>query len=190
LPKLHSYNQLSTLKKLFLIPLFIIGCVSCLNAQLFISKLTGKGSSKYNTGYGAFLRLGFHISEADEITGEIGFNDYTLKDLPTYGILTAPLKVGYQYTIDRTGSGFYLEPQLGYNIVGIVPSYNNTTYQEEETKFKGVVGTINGGYIMNWESIGTKINFGLRYESVFYGGGSVHAAGMFLLFSFQKRKVL
>ena len=176
------------MKKLLLINLFIIGCFSSLRAQLFVSKLTGKGSSNYNTGYGAFLKLGFPISDADEITGEIGFNDYTLKDLPSYGILTAPLKVGYQYTIDRSGSGFYVEPQLGYNIVGIVPSYNIRTYQEDETKFKGVVGTVNGGYIICWEGIGTKINLGLRYESVFYGGGSVHSAGMFILFSFPKKK--
>ncbi len=130
---------------------FIILCCSfsASRAQLFVSKLIGKNSNQYSTGIGGFYGFSFPISEADAVTAEIGFNVFFLKEDTRYGIVTAPLKLGYSYTFDRTGTGFYVEPQLGYNLAGVSPSYDTYSQRYIEDKFHGITTTVNLGYLLN-----------------------------------------
>ena len=125
---------------------------------MFVSKLLGSGSSKYTKGWCAFYNFSFPVSEADAVSAEIGFNIFFLKNDTRYGIITAPLKLGYLYTFDRSGSGFYVEPQLGYNLIGVLPHYDSYQYKMVEDKFHGIVTTVNLGYLINWRALGGQIS--------------------------------
>ena len=174
------------LKKLS-IAIFVFFCsVNSINAQLFVSKILGKNSSKYTKGWGGFYAISIPVSTADAVSAEIGFNIFFLKADNRYGIITAPLKLGYSYTFDRSGTGFYVEPQLGYNLAGVSPSNDNDSYRYVEDKFNGVSTTVNLGYLMNWRAIGAEIKVGTRAETVFYGRGAVTYAGLMFLLSWKK----
>jgi hypothetical protein len=69
--------------------------------------------------------------DADEITAELA-----LLGLDGLSAGFLPFKAGYRYTLNRTGFGFYLEPQAGY-------AYGDD-YGE---KANGFVGTANLGYL-------------------------------------------
>ena len=170
-----------------LVAIIVLSCsFSATKAQLFVSKLLGSGSSDYTKGWGAFYNVAFPVSQADAISAEIGFNVFFLKDDTKYGVITAPLKVGYLYTFDRSGSGFYAEPQLGYNITGVSPHWDQYHYNRVEDRFHGFGTTANLGYLVNWRSAGLQIKLGTRLESVFYGGGNVTSAGLMIMFNSKK----
>jgi len=165
------------MKKHLIAIIILSSTVTVSHAQLLVSKLLGKNSNQYTAGWGAFLNVSIPVSEADAVTTEFGVNMFFYKANTDYGIATAPLKIGYLYTFDRTGSGFYIEPQLGYNLVGLVPNFDNTYIHDAETKFNGVATGVKAGYLIDWRQLGGQINLGLREESVFYGGGSVNSVG-------------
>lgn len=120
---------------------------------------------------------------------EAGLNAFQYKPDENYGMLTIPFKLGYRYTMDRSGTGLYLEPQLGYNVYGMHPVFNETTYQYDEPKTTGPVGAIQLGYLFQ---PGNKVQFDLScfYESVFHSGTTSSYAGLRLShnFSFGKRE--
>ena len=97
------------------------------SAQLQISKLVGKNSSDYKLGFGGFLKFSYPISEAADVTLEAGANIFQSKDDPEYGLAVLPIKAGYRYTINQSGTGFYVEPQVGYNAYGINRDVNKFT---------------------------------------------------------------
>jgi hypothetical protein len=108
------------------------------NGQIQISKIIGKNSSEFNTGYGGYLKFGYPVSDAADVTLEVGANIFQLKADPAYGWAVLPVKAGYRYTINGTGAGFYIEPQVGYNVYGIDPANN---------KFSGLVLGSGAGYL-------------------------------------------
>ncbi len=87
----------------------------------------------------------------------------SVKDDPRYGFDLVPIKVGYRYLFDSIGKGFYLEPQLGYNVYGISPS---------DSVFHGFVWSFGVGYLFKPLG-GLKFDLGIRYESVKMLGTSV-----------------
>jgi hypothetical protein len=50
------------------------------NAQLGVMKLVGKNSSKYDLGFGGFIKSGYPVSEGRDVTLEIGANIFFLND--------------------------------------------------------------------------------------------------------------
>lgn len=133
-------------------------------AQIQISKLIGKNASQFKTGYGAFLKFGVPVSDAADVSLEIGVNNFQLKADPAYGGITFPIKVGYRYTLNKTGTGFYLQPQAGYNIIG---------YDPDDNKFKGLVLAAGAGYL--FESAGIiQFDLGLIYETAFHKEGAAN----------------
>ena len=91
------------------------------HAQLAVIKLVGNNTSKYNLGYGAYLKTGFPVSAGSDLTIKVGLYLFTLNDggNSADGTVLLPVTVGYRYTFNRQGTGLYIEPQAGYNLVGI-----------------------------------------------------------------------
>lgn len=128
-------------------------------AQLDVALLLGerKKSLALPIAFGGFIKFGVPINQSDEISAEASYLTWDEGDA---GYFAA--KVGYVYTLNREGYGWFIEPQLGYAFVGSDPSYNN---YPETGDFKGVVGSVNVGY--RFGQTRAKWDLGLRYENVF-----------------------
>jgi hypothetical protein len=166
----------------FLSFLFIIEA----SAQIGAMKLVGPNTAKYSLGFGAFIKTGIPVSEGSNVTVELGTAIFPLKDYDfQYGTIMFPLKAGYRYTLNQTGEGFYVEPQIGYNLLGITSLPGD--YDDIELKYHGVVLAAGAGYLF---SLGeTPFDVNLRYETVIAHGGSNNfiSLGITKYFSFGKR---
>lgn len=151
------------MNRLFSLAFSIIMVVN-LSAQIQVSKLVGKNSSDFNLGFGGFLKLSYPASEEADVTLEGGATVFQLKQNKAYGWALIPIKAGYRYTLNQTGTGFYLEPQLGYNVYGIDPDDNNSN---------GWILSGGAGYL--FPSL-DKIQFdlGLLFQSAFHTGGAAN----------------
>ncbi|HYK57480.1 MAG TPA: hypothetical protein VEV15_13520, partial [Flavisolibacter sp.] len=140
------------------------------SAQIGAVKLVGNNTKDYAIGLGAFIKTGFPVSEAADITLELGANIFPLKGYGTeYGTIMCPLKAGYRHTLNGTGQGFYVEPQVGFNLVGITSLPDNYG-NDINLKYHGVVLAAGTGYLF---TIGrAPFDLNLRYETVIAHGGS------------------
>jgi hypothetical protein len=86
-----------------------------------------------------------------------------------YGTAMCPLKAGYRYTLDGTGKGFYVEPQVGFNVYGIT-SLQDKNGEDVDLKYHGVIFAAGTGYLFSISNISFDVN--LRYETVIAHGGS------------------
>jgi hypothetical protein len=76
----------------------------------------------------------------------------------------APLLIGYRYTLDKTGTVFYLEPNEGYTFGGSsLQKYSDGNYNYVEKKVWGPSVGLGFGYLFQ---PGRKIQFnlGLRWS--------------------------
>jgi hypothetical protein len=156
------------------------------NAQLGTMKLIGPNTKDYSLGFGAFIKTGFPTSEANYITLELGANFFPVKGSGMqYGTVMCPLKAGYRYSLNQTGEGFYVEPQVGFNLLGIssLPDENGNNI---DLKYHGVVLAAGAGYLFSIG--GTPFDLNLRYETVIAHGGSNNSIclGISRFFSFGK----
>lgn len=139
-------------------------------AQIGVMKMVGKNTRDYSLGLGAYVQVGFPISEADAVTAEIGVNYFFLHGVGSgEGTAMCPLKLGYRYSLNRTGYGFYLEPQAGYNLYGVTSKADENGDMVNLT-YHGVVMAAGLGYMFD---IGqSPFDVRLRYETVVAHGGS------------------
>lgn len=153
-------------------------------AQIGAMKMVGNNTSDYSLGFGAFIKGGFPVLEGSDATIEIGANIFLLDDGD--GTAMCPLKVGFRYTFDGTGSGLYVEPQVGYNLYGVT-SLHDENGQQVNLKYHGVVFAAGGGYLFNIGRAPFDVNF--RYETVIAHGGSNNfiSLGITRYFRFGKR---
>jgi hypothetical protein len=138
-------------KKQFFVLYFLLISFNFCNAQLEVAHASTKGFSAI--GFGGFLNFSIPVSEgANYVTIEGGFQYF--KDKNTNELDLIPLLAGYRYTLNQTGTGFYIEPNAGYifsvSDVGAVD---------------GVAAGIGVGYLVDLGNI--PFNFGLRYEHGF-----------------------
>lgn len=154
------------------------------NAQLGVMKLVGNGTEDYKLGYGAFIKTGFPVLEGSDATLEIGANVFLMDGGD--GTIMCPLKGGYRYTLNRTGKGFYVEPQVGFNLYGIT-STQDKNGADVDLKYHGVVFAAGTGYLFTISNIAFDIN--LRYETVIAHGGSNNLVtlGLSKSFNFGRR---
>lgn len=175
-------------KRLFAI--FILSfCIKQANAQIGVMKLVGNGTENYKLGFGAFLKTGFPVSEGSDATLEIGLAVFPSSDAfeGVEGTMMCPLKVGYRYTLNGTGRGFYVEPQVGYNLYGIT-SFHDEIGKQVDLTYHGAVFAAGTGYLFNlWR---TPFDLNLRYETVIAHGGSNNfiSLGISKFISFKKRE--
>lgn len=158
------------------------------NAQLGAMKLVGKGTKDYKFGFGAFIKTGIAASEGSDVTLEVGANIFFLNDGygTTDGTIMCPLKVGYRYTLNGTGKGLYVEPQLGYNLYGVT-SLTDDNGETTNLKYHGIVAAAGTGYLFSVGGISLDVN--LRYETVIAHGGSnnMMSLGITKFFGFGRR---
>ena len=157
------------------------------NAQISVIKLVGNDTKDYSIGFGAFIKSGFPVTDAADVTLELGADIFFMKGYGTdYGTIMCPLKAGYRYTLNGTGQGLYVEPQVGYNLVGIT-SLPNDYGDDINLKYHGVVLAAGAGYLF---TIGrAPFDFNLRYETVIAHGGSNNlvSLGISRFIFFRKR---
>ncbi len=156
------------------------------NAQLGVMKLVGNDTKNYQLGFGAFIKAGVPVSDAANVTLEIGINYFPSKDGDGEGTAMCPLKAGYRYTLNGTGEGFYIEPQVGYNIYGVTSLLDDNGYNVD-LKYHGVVFAAGAGYLFSIGNVPFDIN--LRYETVIAYGGSNNlvSLGITKSFAFGRR---
>lgn len=123
-------------------------------------------------GYGAHLNFKFPISEAGYLTTEAGFYYFKNDD---HKAALVPFLLGYQYSLDGSGTGVFVEPLAGYTIGGTdivqydetgdpIPDRNGNLGEYQEQQVKGITAGLATGYIFNGR---TPLTIGLRYERVF-----------------------
>lgn len=159
-------------RKLFTLSLILISFR--LSAQLQVSKLIGKNSEKFSLGYGGFIKYAHPVSNGSDISLEIGFVSFSLKSNDAYGWIVVPLKAGYRYTLNQTGHGFYVEPIVGYNFVGVDPS---------DKRFTGLVYGGGTGYLFK-PAGKINIDLGIQYESALHAGGAANYVSLRLTHNF------
>jgi len=160
------------------------------NAQIEFAKLLGKNSADYLPGFGAFLKFGLPVTEADDISIEGGAIAFLDKEYPgEYAIAMVPLKIGYRHTLNGTGTGFYAEPQIGYNLFGIDYYYDYKTYENVEKKITGFILASGSGFLIK-PFRGFTFCFFFFFLSVIYKGGNKSFIALRLAnnFSFRKRE--
>lgn len=157
------------------------------HAQIAVMKLVGPGTKDYSIGFGAFIKSAIPASDAADVTIEIGANFFPSGGWGNgEGTAMCPLKVGYRYTLNGTGEGFYLEPQAGYNVYGVT-SITDERGVLQNLKYHGVVLAAGAGYLFSiWE---LPFDLNLRYETVMAHGGSNNfiSLGISRFISFGRR---
>src|SRR3954465_1221889 len=154
-------------RPILLIALFFIAIQS--RAQLSVIKMVGNDTKDYKPGAGLYLKAGYPVSEGDDITIEAGCYLFSLYNNSfEYGTIVIPGKVGYRYTINREGNGFYVEPQVGYNIYG--SSTLNVNGYAKDFMYHGLVLGAGTGYLFSLWSAPLDLN--LHYETIMDKGGS------------------
>jgi hypothetical protein len=173
-------------RPLAIIILFFIATQA--NAQLGVMKWVGPNSSKYDLGFGGFIKSGFPVSAGSDVTFEIGANIFFMNDGygTADGTIMCPLKAGYRYTLDGTGTGFYVEPQVGFNLVGVT-SLHDANGNQINLNYHGVVFAAGTGFLFTAWNAPFDVN--LRYETVIDHGGSNNfiSLGISRFISFGKR---
>ena len=161
------------MQRVFVSIFFLI--LSSLSSELFAqidaALILGKRGSELESrlAFGSYLKFGFPINQADEVSAELSLLRWDELDA---GYMSG--KIGYVYTLNREGYGWFVEPQLGYVFVGSDPSYENYM---GEGNFKGGVGTLNFGYRFGQSKF--KADLALRYEQVITTTvGSISSVGI------------
>src|SRR3978361_1220120 len=138
------------MKKISLAAMLLLSILSKSHAQIEVDKFMGtKNGSHYGLGIGAFIKVAIPISEAASLTPEVGLVFAFLKDGGDQGqdgTAICPLKLGYRYTVNGSGTGFYVEPAIGYNIYGVTSYLDNNGYTQNE-KFNGAILSAGVGYL-------------------------------------------
>ncbi|WP_207496994.1 hypothetical protein [Aridibaculum aurantiacum] len=170
-------------RKLFLVALLFIATQSY--AQLSVIKMVGNDTEDYKLGAGLYLKAGYPITEGDDITFEAAAYLFSLYDNSyTYGTIMVPAKFGYRYTLNRKGNGFYVEPQVGYNLFGITAL--NVNGRAREFKYNGVVLGASTGYLFSlWSS---PLDLNLHFETIRAKGGSNNYFRLGLVFPFSLKR--
>lgn len=172
-------------KKIFATSLLFFFIIQA-KAQLGVMKLVGNNTKDYKLGFGAFIKTGFPVTDGSDVTLEIGADVFPMDNTFTYGTVMCPLKAGYRYTLDGTGKGFYVEPQVGFNLYGVT-SLQDKNGNDVNLKYHGVIFAAGTGYLFYISNISFDIN--LRYETVVAHGGSNNlvSLGISKSFGFGRR---
>jgi hypothetical protein len=149
----------------FFLGLFLLSGLSAYS-QLELAKLMNKRYHDMLPGIGASLKFGYPVSEAADVTLEAGVILFFDKDYPeTYGVAIVPVKLGYRHTLNGSGTGFYVEPQVGYNVYGAETLEDYETGEYIDRKSSGFIWAAGIGYLFQ-PSRRMQFNLGLRYESI------------------------
>lgn len=143
--------------------------------------MVGKNTKDYKLGAGLYLKAGYPVSEADDITFEAGLYAFSLYDYDyAFGTIMAPAKIGYRYTLNRNGDGFYVEPQAGYNFFGLT-SLDVNGYAKD-LRYNGIALGVSTGYLF------TSVDLNIHLETIKAKGGSNNYIRAGVVFPFRLKK--
>jgi len=167
------------LKTISLVFLFVACIASPGKAQ--VEGVYIKATKFEAAGIGGFLNVGLQISQGDYITAEGGFRhakgDYIFhtqwsEEEIKYEneIKFVPVLLGYRYTVNRSGRGFYIEPYAGYNFSKVsfiqyeqMGWCGNDYSPLPESKIAGPTTGLGVGYL--FKPVGRMhLNLALRYD--------------------------
>ena len=135
------------------------------NAQVEFSHLSTRGYNSF--GSGTMFSYGLAVSPGDAITFDVGilfFRD---------AIVDPGSGIGFRYTFNRKGDGFYLEPEISFAYSGVnIPNQDSARYpllRDHQGNFQqpdldGLVPFLTAGYIFPGRFA---LNIGLRYGHIF-----------------------
>ncbi|MDQ6763926.1 MAG: autotransporter outer membrane beta-barrel domain-containing protein [Bacteroidota bacterium] len=151
------------LKKHLLALCLLIGSIKICNAQIEVAHVTSKNFT--STGFGGFLNFAIPVAEVNYVTLEGGFQYF--KNKYDEDLAFIPVLIGYRYTLNQTGSGFYVEPYAGYTFgASSIGKYDeNGGYLGGDEKVEGPTAGVGAGYLIDLGNI--PFNFGLRYQHNF-----------------------
>jgi hypothetical protein len=167
----HSrHKSMKILKGLTLISSLLVLATLNADAQIEVARVSLKNFKAF--GLAGFLNFSLPLSEADYLTIEGGFQYF--KDKNDNDLTLVPALIGYRYTINQTGTGFYLEPNAGYcfgasniqkyNAVGSPIAESDGSLAVE--KVAGPVAGLGIGYLFA-PSGNIQFNVAIRYERTF-----------------------
>lgn len=140
------------------------------NAQIEVAHIKVKDFKA--TGFGAFLNFSFPVSEANYVTLEGGVQYF--KNKYDEDLARVPVLLGYRYTLNQSGTGFYVEPNGGYSFGGSsIAVYNEYGSPLSDGNgnwlYEKVAGPTAGAGIGYLFEPGEKIQFNisLRYQHTF-----------------------
>lgn len=113
------------------------------------------------TGFGGYAKGLFGIGEAGQITFTTGYSSFKAKGSSDEGsgsLNIIPLLAGYRHNF----SGFYAEPQIGYNIYGMKVKADGL---KVSTSDGGLGWAVGFGYVVS------DFDLGLRYQGGKPSGG-------------------
>jgi len=140
---------------------FLLFSLFC-NAQIEVDYVKAKHFN--SIGFGGFLNFSFLVSEADYLTVEGAVQYYNSKDGEELALI--PVLAGYRYTMDRTGSGLYVEPFAGYTFgTSTIGIYDESGWEGGNASVAGPAAGLGAGYLLGIGNI--PFNFGLRYQHNF-----------------------
>ena len=122
------------------------------NAQIEGAYASSKNFSAL--GFGGFLNFSLPVADVNYITIDAGYQYF--KDKNGNEMDLVPLLLGYRYTLDQSGSGWYIEPNVGYTF-DVVPTYGYN--------LEGGSAGIALGYLVDLGNV--PFNFSARYEHLF-----------------------
>ena len=176
-------NKTMLLKKQLPVLLLLLCCAHVGKAQIEVDYVNAKNF--HEIGFGAFLNFAFPVSEADYVIVEGGVQYFKNSYDEELGLI--PVLLGYRYTLDRTGSGLYVEPVAGY-------TFGSSTigkYDENggwEGGYESVAGPSAGlgvGYLLTVGRV--PFALALRFEHNF-GDYGTNVFGFRISHSFGTRK--
>ena len=140
------------------------------SAQIEVAHISVKEFKE--TGFGSFLNFSLPVSHANYLTLEGGLQLFKNSNDENVGIF--PVLIGYRYTVNHSGTGFYVEPNAGYTFgestigiydeVGSPMTDGSGKYLYE--KVNGPTAGIGLGYLFV-PGGGIQFNVGIRYERSF-----------------------
>jgi len=138
------------------------------HSQIELAKLIHEDYRDMLPGIGAALQFAIPVTEAGSATVEAGALLFFDQEYPeAYGVAMVPVKVGYRHILNGTAAGFYVQPQVGYNVFGY--ESNVTDVEEIDRKFNGFIWSAGIGYLFPSRR-GLQFNLGLRYETILDSG--------------------
>ena len=171
---------------------FLLLCSFVSTAQLEVARISVKDFKA--VGFGSFLNFSLPVSESNFMTIEGGIQYFKNKDEEEVALV--PVLLGYRYTLNHSGTGFYVEPNAGYcfgaSTVGIYNEFGSPiSGSDGNWAYEKVAGPMTGigiGYLFE-RSGKIQFNIGLRYERTFANAGAnIFAFRISHAFTFGRRE--